>query len=286
MENTHAIKARIKSVESIRQITKSMKMVAASKLRRVQSARGALSLMAEKSRMMLEQLQSSSERSDNPFLALRAEKKRVCFAAFVGNRGFCGVYNNALARHLENEMAACGTDCFAVVCGSWGQDVMEGGGMSVKKRFGEFGDVPSAAEAQELTEYLKKLYLNGEADEIVLVYQSFRSVLQQTPVSKTLLPVQPGGEGSGAAGRIFEPDRKTILDKVVELYLNNAVFAAMLEARTGEHAARMTSMTAASDSTDELIRSLRQDLNHARQAAITTELSEIVSGAQALDNIK
>ena len=122
--------------------------------------------------------------------------------------------------------------------------------MSVKKRFGEFGDVPSAAEAQELTEYLKKLYLNGEADEIVLVYQSFRSVLQQTPVSKTLLPVQPGGEGSGAAGRIFEPDRKTILDKVVELYLNNAVFAAMLEARTGEHAARMTSMTAASDSTD------------------------------------
>ena len=73
---------------------------------------------------------------------------------------------------------------------------------------------------------------------------------------------------------------------MVELYLNNAVFAAMLEARTGEHAARMTSMTAASDSTDELIRSLRQDLNHARQAAITTELSEIVSGAQALDNIK
>ena len=286
MANTHAIKARIKSVESIRQITKSMKMVAASKLRRVQSVRGALSLMAEKSRKMLEELMSAGETGDNPFLQPRPEKKRLCFVAFVGNRGFCGIYNSALLRHLESLMESCGAECSAVICGSWGQDVIEAAGMKVKKRFAELSDVPGPAEAQELTEYLKKLYLDGEADEVVLVYQQYKSVLQQVPISRVLLPVQPETEEKGATGYIFEPDRKSILDGLVELYINNSVFSTMLEARTGEHAARMTSMTSASESTDQLIGELKQELNHARQAAITTEISEIVSGAAALGDNK
>lgn len=292
MANTHAIKERIKGVESIRQITKSMKMVAASKLRRAQAARGQLELIAVKSREMLEELLCSDLETENPFLGERKEKKHVCFVLFVGNRGLCGVYNSSLLRFFEEKLTASAGG-FAVVCGGWGQDVIEAAGIHVKKRFSKLGDVPSAVEAGEVAEYLKGLYLAGEADEIVLVYQKYKSVLQQQPGMTVLLPVQPEQGDAGeereeklVANYSFEPDVETIVDALVELYISNTVFSVMLEARTGEHAARMTSMTSASDSTEELIAELRLELNHARQAAITTEISEIVGGAAALESRK
>ena len=130
----------------------------------------------------------------------------------------------------------------------------------------------------ELQDYLKQLYLSNEADEIVLVYQQFRSVLSQTPGRMTLLPVPPM-KGEGSKEYIFEPDKNTVLDSLVELYISNTVYSVMLEAKTGEHAARMTAMTAATDNTEELISSLTLELNHARQSAITTEISEIVGGS-------
>lgn len=293
MANTHAIKERIKGVESIRQITKSMKMVAASKLRRTQEARGSLELMAVKSREMLEELADSDLETENPFLKERKEIRRVCLVLFVGNRGLCGVYNSSLLRYFEEKLAAAAGG-FAVVCGSWGQDVIEASGMNVKRRFSKLGDVPSAAEAREVADYLKGLYLDGEADEIILVYQKYKSVLQQQPGMTVLLPVRPekslgdeeNQEAQMTANYSFEPDVETIVEALVQLYISNTIFSVMLEARTGEHAARMTSMTSASDSTEELIEELRLELNHARQAAITTEISEIVGGASALEGRK
>lgn len=293
MANTHAIKERIKGVESIRQITKSMKMVAASKLRRTQEARGSLELMAVKSREMLEELAGSDLETENPFLKERKEIRRVCLVLFVGNRGLCGVYNSSLLRYFEEKLAAAAGG-FAVVCGSWGQDVIEASGMNVKRRFSKLGDVPSAAEAREVADYLKGLYLDGEADEIILVYQKYKSVLQQQPGMTVLLPVRPekspgdeeNQEAQMTANYSFEPDVETIVEALVQLYISNTIFSVMLEARTGEHAARMTSMTSASDSTEELIEELRLELNHARQAAITTEISEIVGGASALEGRK
>lgn len=286
MANTHAIKARIKGVESIRQITKSMKMVAASKLRRVQTAKGSLELIADKSREMLMELVSSESEPENPFLAERKDKKRVCFVLFIGNRGLCGIYNNVLLRYFEEQLARCGQDSFAVICGSWGQDVIEPSGIPVRRRFADMSDVPTSAEAQKLSEYLKELYLGGEADEIVLVYQQYRSLLQQQPGALTLLPLSGSGEEKQAGDYIFEPDKKSVVDSLAELYISNTVFSVMLEARMGEHASRMTSMNSAADSTDELMGKLKQALNHARQAAITTEISEIVGGAQALNDSK
>ena len=145
----------------------------------------------------------------------------------------------------------------------------------------EISDAPTAQEARELTEKLKKLYTEGGADEIVLVYQQFKSVLQQSPIAKTLLPLRLP-EGGEKGDVICEPDEKAVLDRLVELVLENMVHSVLLEGRTGEHAARMTAMTSASDNTDELIEELTLELNHARQAAITTEISEIVGGAAAL----
>ena len=135
----------------------------------------------------------------------------------------------------------------------------------------------------EIAETLKNLYRTGEADEIHLVYQRFDSVLHQTPVHRQLLPAAPEADAPAANNNyLFVPDAQTVLDNVLELYLNNTVYAVMLEARVGEHAARMTAMTAATDSTAELIEELNLDFNRARQAAITTEISEIVGGSAAL----
>lgn len=284
MGNTHALKARIKSVESIQQITKSMKMVAASKLRRVQKSRAALELLADKSREILEALSGQWQGTENPFLEPREEKKQICFVLFVGNRGLCGIYNSSLVRYMELQLSEAEKPCFTVVCGSWGQDVIEPGDFRVRRRFADIADVPTAQQAQELTDYLKQLYLEGEADEIVLVYQKYCSILQQQPWKETLLPLQ-APEGAQAQGDyIFEPDKKSVVSALVEQYINSTVYSVMLEARMGEHAARLSSMSSASDSTQELLGKLKQAMNHARQAAITTEISEIVSGAQALEN--
>ncbi len=279
MANMRAIRNRIKSIENTRQITKSMKMVSAAKRRRTQVAIGNLKSFSDKSHFILSHLMAEVSDSENPFLRPRDEIKKRCYVVFVGNRGLCGVYNSALLHYAEEQIANDGGDSFLVVCGRWGKDSFAATGLEIKRVFDDLSDTPTAEDSRELTEYLKQLYVSGEADEIVLIYQHFKSVLSQFPGRQTLLPIQAGEEGSGGEEYIFEPDKSSVLDSLVELYISNTVFAVMLEARTGEHSARMTAMTAASDNTDELISSLTLELNHARQSAITTEISEIVGGS-------
>ena len=279
MANLRKIRTRIKSVQSTQQITKSMKMVAASKLRRTQAAFGDLKTFAEKSGKILTRV--STGREDNPYLQTHAESGKLCYVLIVGNRGLCGTYNTALLRYLDDCAKKDGREAFLVVAGRWGKDMIQTLGLPVRRSF-EVSDTPSSVESRALSAYLRELYRDGEADEIVLVYQQFRSVLSQTPGCVTLLPLAPR-EGADTSGDvIFEPDRKTLLDTLVDMYLDNTVHAALLEARTGEHSSRMTAMTSASDNTEELIAELTLELNHARQSAITTEISEIVGGAAAL----
>ena len=282
MANLRAIRSRIKSVQNTQQITKSMKMVAAAKLRRTQTAFSALRSFADKSGEILSQVGAGA--SENPYLNAHAQRDRVCYVLIVGNRGLCGTYNTALLRYLEDRQKKDGREAFLVVAGRWGKDMIPTVGIPIRRSF-EISDTPSSAEARELTDYLRQLYRGGEADEIVLVFEQFKSVLSQTPGCKTLLPLTPPEGGAiDSSNMIFEPDRDSLLDALVEMYLDNSVHAALLEARTGEHSARMTAMTSASDNTEELIGELTLELNHARQAAITTEISEIVGGASALSS--
>ena len=279
MANLRKIRTRIKSVQSTQQITKSMKMVAASKLRRTQAAFGDLRAFADKSGEILARVSAGAE--DNPYLTTHEESGKVCYVLIVGNRGLCGTYNTALLRYLEELAAKEEREGFLVVAGRWGKDMIQTLGLPVRRSF-EISDTPSSAEARELSAFLRELYRVGEADEIVLVYEQFRSVLSQNPGSRTLLPLQRDESAQAAQDVIFEPDRKALLDTLVDMYIDNSVHAALLEARTGEHSSRMTAMTSASDNTEELIAELTLELNHARQAAITTEISEIVGGAAAL----
>ena len=280
MANMRAIRTRIKSIENTRQITKSMKVVAATKRRRTQTAVGNLKSFSDKSRFILSHLMGNVSDSDNPFLKARDEVRRRCYVIFVGNRGLCGVYNSTVLHYAEQQLAADGGEKFAVVCGRWGKESFEAAGIDVRRVFDNISDTPTAQDCRALTDYLKELYLGGEADEIVLIYQQFKSVLSQTPGRLTLLPVPQMEHHDGASGDyIFEPDESSVLNSLVELYISNTVYSVLLEAKTGEHSARMTAMTAATDNTEELISTLTLELNHARQAAITTEISEIVGGS-------
>ncbi len=286
MANIRAIRTRIKSIESTRQITRTMRMVAAAKLTKTQRSFGALQDYASASRELLERLGASGA-AEEPLLQQRGAEKSVVFVLIVGNRGLCGTYNTALLKALEELTAAEREmpggeekELSLVVCGRWGREQIAALGLPVKRRFA-LSDVPETEEARELADYLQKLYLEGEADRVVLLYQSFRSVLQQSPTARTLLPLELP-EGGAAAEVIYEPDAQTLLHLLLEQTLLGGVRATLLEARAAEHAARMTAMAAASDNTDELIATLSLKLNHARQAAITTEIAEISGGAAAL----
>lgn len=287
MANLRAIRTRIKSVENTQQITKSMKMVAAAKLRHTQTAFSALKEFAERSDAMLRQVSGGSRDWSHPLLMPRGKNERVCYVLIVGNRGLCGTYNSALFRYLQDLAPRDEREKSLVVCGRWGKDMIPSAGLPIRKTF-EISDAPDAGEAAELASYLRELYLGGEADEIVLVYQQFKSVLQQNPGTKTLLPMSTEKAEEKREGEarlwLYEPDRESLLNTLVDMAFNNTVHAALLEARTGEHSARMSAMTAAADNTEELIGELTLQLNHARQAAITTEISEIAGGAEALKN--
>ena len=187
----------------------------------------------------------------------------------VGNRGLCGTYNQSLLRYCENLIKDNGQESYVIVCGRWGKDLIAAAGLEVRESY-EIGDTPTHEEALTLAERLKELYREGTVDEIRLVYQHYRSVLSQVPEQAQLLPLQKQEETVSSERRtIFEPDRDSLLNTLLDMYIGNTVHAILLEARTGEHSARMTAMTAAADNTEELINDLTLELNHARQAAIT-----------------
>jgi len=277
--NMREIRARIRSVKNTQQITKAMKMVSAAKLRRVQSGTDGMRRFADLCREIMSRLPAAG----SPFLTPRESVNTVCYVLFVGNRGLCGNYNHALVRYAAGLLAEEEHEKLVVLVGRWGRDVIEAAGIPVTTVFDTFGDLPTAEDAALLSDYLKKLFLEGRADEVRLVYQHYRTALSQEPACTLLLPAEHRAQAAaGEEDYIFHPDPESVLRSAVELYIHAGVYAVLQEARTGEQAARMTAMTAATDATAELIDQLSLDLNRARQAAITTEISEIVGGANAL----
>lgn len=289
MANMRAIRTRIKSVKNTEQITKAMKMVAVSKLRRTQSGMQAMRPFSEKSQEVMDTLLSSSSVPENRFIKPHKEVKKVCYVLFLGNRGLCGAYNSSILHYANSVIKQSGKDYGLVVCGRWGKDVLANSSLKVVKTFSELSDTPNIDEALEVADYLKSLYTSSEYDEVHLIYQHYVTALRQDPMNVQYLPAVPEkSEHKKGPGRIFifEPDTDSVLESVMQLYLNNKIMSVLLDSKCGEHSARMTAMTAASDSTKTLIAQLDLKLNRARQAAITTEITEIVGGAAALKKKK
>lgn len=278
------IRRRIKSIKSTQQITKAMKLVAAAKLRRAQERVIAARPYARLTREVLSRVAAAPAEYTHPLLEVR-EPRRVAYVIMTADRGLCGGFNANLIRKTLHEIRAY-DNVSLITVGRKGRDFFRRLGYDIKAQFIGLGEDIQFAKAREIAHTLIEAYTQQEFDEIYMVYSEFRSAISQRPVTVKLLPVEPPAEEKKqqwSTEYIFEPDPGQVLDILLPRYVETMVYSALLESKASEHGARMTAMGSATDNAAELINKLTISLNRARQAAITTEISEIVSGAAALD---
>ena len=278
--STKDIKQRIRSMESTRQITRAMEMVAASKLRRAQDR-------IRDSRPYFEILYGTiahiaCTRPDfsSPYLT-RREGKRVCCIVIAGDRGLAGGYNNNVFKLVQQEME--GKELSVLPMGKRAVEHFRSRGVPIfTEAYGEAADV-SIGDCFSLSKRLAKAYLAGELDEICVAFTNFVSVLTQTPAVLPLLPLSltASSRPQPEAAALYEPDPQTVFDAIIPEYLGGVVYGALCESVASELAARRTAMDAATKNADEMIGNLNLQFNRARQGAITQEITEIVAGAEA-----
>lgn len=294
MAGSKEIKRRIESVQNTRQITSAMKMVSASKLRKVQAKLGSGDIYRNKlSRLLANLSENVDDITDIPLLEIR-EVKSIGLLVMTSNRGLCGGYNHHLLKQaLEfcEVKKALGIDLGIIAVGKKAEEFFLRRGIRVDKAFLDFSDIGEQEDALKLSEMLKEAYLEKRYDEIYLAYQAFGSVISQTPTLLRLLPAsceqietveEEEKKTTYLPNYIFEPEPQEILSKLLALYFQVMIESALIEARAGEHGARMTAMSAATDNATELLQTLKLSYNRARQAAITSEITEIVAGVNAL----
>ena len=276
--STKAIKNRIRSMESTKQITKAMEMVAASKLRKAQA-------QVLNSRPYFEILYSTindivdaTKDFSSSYLIARPVK-RTAYVVIAGDRGLAGGYNSNVLKLAYSEMT--GKDVTVLPVGKKAVDFYLARKLPLfTESYREAEDV-SVGDCFTMAKMLCKAYLAGEIDEVRLAYTNFVSVLSQTPSTLPLLPLPrqtTGREGNVASDILYEPDEADVFDAIIPEYLGGILYGALCESRASEQAARRTAMDSATQNADEMIADLSLKFNRARQAAITQEITEIVAG--------
>jgi F-type H+-transporting ATPase subunit gamma len=261
-------------------------MVAAAKLRRAQDAALRARPYAEALDAMLSRMTSGGEgTAAHPLLAARPQVKRVELLVLTSDRGLCGGFNSNVIRRLQRFMVDHGGQYESIkvtTIGRRGRDFAKKRGIDVRKAFSGKTDYANAAA---VAEDLVQQFSSGDADAVFLLYNRFQSALVQKVTLTQLLPIQPE-EGAGpaeAAGEfLYEPSRDAVLEQLLPKHLAMQVWRALLESEASEHGARMTAMDSATKNAKEMVARLTLEYNRARQAAITKELMEIVSGAESL----
>ncbi len=286
MATLRDIRRRIRSVQSTQKITRAMKLVAAAKLRRAQERILAARPYANKMAELLGNLVSASgaDGAPHPLLAQREGPRRQ-IVIITADKGLAGAFNSNIIRHaLGFIREARQPDVTLVVVGRKGRDFYRRRPWAIKRQMLGFWDRLALGHAQELADFFVQQYLDGEIDEVHLIYNEFRSVAVQRPVRRQLLPI-PRGEGeSGTApvDYLYEPSPRAILGDLLPRHVRIQVYRALMESLAGEYGARMTAMEAASKNASEMIDLLTIQYNKARQEKITKELLDIVGGAEAL----
>jgi F-type H+-transporting ATPase subunit gamma len=277
-----ALRKRIATVRSTQQITKAMKMVAAAKLRRAQDAAERARPYAAKLSEMFSAVAAGVEPEAHPLLARRPER-RIDLLVLTSDRGLCGGYNANLLRFAEafvRERAAAETA--VAVVGRRGVEYYRRRSATLLLQRVGILTTPAPAMASELAAELTRRFAAEETDAVYLVYTRFRSALSLVPTAVPLLPVAPPASDVAPADYIFEPARPELLARLLPRYVEAVITQALLEAIASEHGARMTAMDSATNNASDVIGRLTLSMNRARQATITKELMEIVSGAEAL----
>ena len=281
MPSQRDIRRRIGAVKNIKQITRAMQFVAASKLKRAQDATLASRPYSEKIDEVISDLASVLDAETHPLLARHDGGKRL-FVVLTTDRGLAGSLNTNTVRFALKEILDHEGDAAVVTVGRKGRDALRRAHLPLKAHFAGFGDRPSFADVTPLTRLITDDFLAGTYGRIDLVYPKFVSTLVQRPVLDELLPLQPKDD-DGIPGNqfIFEPNASTVLRQLLPRYVATRVYQAVLETTASEMSSKMVAMKSATENAEELIEDLTLSYNKVRQANITREMIEIASGAQA-----
>jgi F-type H+-transporting ATPase subunit gamma len=292
MANLKDIKTRIGSVKKTKQITSAMKLVAGAKLKRATDrATEAQPYQAQLSEVLKRVASTAGSDSNEPLLETRETVKTVLIVVLTSDRGLCGAFNNTLLRrmtHFIAEKKKAGIDTELVVFGRKGVGYLEHRGFDVSDNTTDWANIAKMDLVRPASDKMVSGFVDQKFDEVYVASNRFVSVLVQEPTFDKILPLQvdtssaDGPTANDGGEYRYEPNPQEILGALLPLYIRTLVLQKFLETEAGEHAARMTAMDNATRNASDLIDSLTLDYNRARQAAITTELIEIVSGAAAL----
>lgn len=294
MATLREIRSRIAGVKNTQKITKAMKMVAAARLRRAQEGMMATRPYARKIGQLIRHLVTKVDPSLHPLFAPR-EVHGVLYVVVTADRGLCGAFNTNIIKAAEHELKTNSVDFMnegkaqLLTVGRKGSEYFRKRGYQIySKHVGIFSDL-DFARARGIIDEITAGYLKGEFDRVVLIYNEFKSVIQQRIVIEQLLPVPPEELSTATEKRslaqvdyIYEPSSQEIINALVPKHLNFQLWRVLLESNAAEQGARMAAMDNATENAKEIIRDLSLLFNNARQAAITKELLEIVGGAEAL----
>ncbi|WP_209390032.1 MULTISPECIES: ATP synthase F1 subunit gamma [unclassified Chryseobacterium] len=286
MANLKEIRGRISSISSTMQITRAMKMVSAAKLKKAQDAIVMLRPYSEKLQEIIQNVNSSSDPDQVSVFAQKRDVKKVLFIAITSNRGLAGAFNSSVVKELNNQFQDNAQyDIEVLTIGKKVYDAVRKG-RSVYSNESSVYDNLSFDRISNITEGVMSSFKEGKFDEVYLIYNKFINAATQEVTTEQLLPISmpETEENLVETDYIFEPNRNEILDNLIPKSIKTQVFKAVLDSVASEHGARMTAMHKATDNAQALKNDLVIFYNKARQAAITNEILEIVSGAEALKN--
>lgn len=282
------LRRRIRSVKSTQKITRSFELIAASRINRARAAVEAARPYASMITRVIRDLTTEVEALTHPLLEPRPDTRRVGVVVIASDRGLAGAYNTNIVRRAERLVAeerSAGREVDLYLIGRKAENYFRYRGYTPAAVWTGMSDQPTAADAREVGNAVVEAYIQHQADRFWMIYTDFRSALNQVPSTARLLPVEPAGFEGGTQFPpqfMFEPDPGSILSQLIPRYVEQRVYAGLLESAASEHASRQRAMKAATDNAGDLLEDLTREANRARQAAITTEISEIVGGAEAL----
>tara|TARA_B100000575_G_scaffold133393_1_gene106261 strand:+ start:1348 stop:2202 length:855 start_codon:yes stop_codon:yes gene_type:complete len=282
MANLKDIRDRIKSVKSIQKVTKAMKMVAAAKMRRAQENMEKARPYNHRLVEIIQHLLPSVERSLLPLLEIR-DVKRVAYVVVTSDRGLAGSFNSSILRKAHNDIDEFGKENVDIFCiGKKAKDYFKSRQYNVIESYSDFWSDLNFNQSMKIGSSIIDHFLDLSVDEIRVVYNEFVNVATQATITEKLLPIELKDEELVDTDFLYEPSKKKIVKSLIPRYLNAQVWKYLLESYASEQAARMVAMENATTNSEDMIKNLTLEFNKARQAAITTEMLEIVSGAEAL----
>lgn len=296
MPNLRDIKKRINSVQSTKQITRTMEMVAAAKIRRASDRIAAATPYSKSMDEVMDSVAEHAAELDNPLLARREDMRRALVITIVSDSGLAGGFNANVLREVEHYLAARkvdGAECDIIACGKKAISYFKYRRIEPVKSFRDLSADPTIKEAREIAAYAIDQYSTENVDEVVIVYNHARNAADQDLMREVVLPIdtshdndaeKDGTEDNPLAGYEYEPSPADVLDKLLPAYVETSVYHALLDSAAAEQGARRRAMKAATDNASDMVTTLNRVYNQARQGAITTEISEIVGGAAALED--